>query len=45
MPAILDHQINTNANNFEELATSLASLTSLMRGGDMGAPIAELERL
>jgi hypothetical protein len=37
--------VNTNANDFEELASSLASLASLMRGGDMGAPIAELERL
>src|SRR4051794_31252629 len=37
--------VNTNAHDFEELATSLASLTALMRGGDMAAPIAELERL
>ncbi|MBY0526596.1 MAG: hypothetical protein K2R98_24585 [Gemmataceae bacterium] len=43
--AIVHNELNTNANDFEELATSLASLASLMRGGNMDAPVAEMDRL
>src|SRR5690242_6085549 len=44
---LLQHPTNTNATNFEELVTSLASLFSLLKwsNGDFNVPIAELERL
>lgn len=41
---VVQSDLNTNANDFEELATSLASLAALMRGGNMDAPVAELDR-
>lgn len=37
--------VNTNPLAFEELATSLASLTCFMQSGDMGAPVEEFQRL
>ncbi len=41
----IDLGINTNPLAFEELAMSLASLTSFISNGDMDHPIGEFERL